>query len=129
MHALDQMKAHRAELVQHTQIHRLPGLGPEALHDRLSHLAQTQAVGGATAHGEQPIGKLVSVALGIFLDVAAAHQGRQQPVGRPLAQAQPLGQFADTQLRGIGEGLQNGKRPLHSGDGVTGRLVHDSHPR
>ena len=39
MGAFDQINAHRAETVQYAQVHGLPGLRPETLHDGLGHLA------------------------------------------------------------------------------------------
>ena len=55
MRALDQMNAHRAEGVQHPQVHGLARLGSQPLHDRLGHLAQPEPLGGTTSEGKQPI--------------------------------------------------------------------------
>ena len=82
MGAFNQIDAHRAETVQHAQIHGLPGLEPETLHDGLGHLAQTEPLGGATSQGKEAVRKLVAVTRRIFLDVSPENESHQQAEDR-----------------------------------------------
>lgn len=123
MGAFDQINAHRAETVQHAQVHGLPGLRPETLHDGLGHLAQSEPLGGATSQGKEAVRKLVAVARRTFLDVSPENEGHQQTVDGALPQAELLGKLGQAHRLGVSQRFQDRNGAFDSGNNIGGRAA------